>query len=243
MGRLNGQQVEMAMPRVVFATPTLDHRVSIEHRNSLLQASRLLSERNIGHDYIAIGGDCYLAKVRNKLVTMFLRDFPDSTDLFFLDEDVGFPPEKVVEFLLRPEPVVAGVYPKKSDNLDFPVQMLAENGALIEEGGFCMVGNVGAGFLRIKRKVLEVLAEHAEKFREYPDGEEYHNIFSMGMGTDHLWWGEDYVFVQKVVSLGGEVWVDPDIAFTHRGMKAWSARLSDHLSVFRDKASQKEAAT
>lgn len=240
----NGQTVEIKMPFVVFATPSFDKRVSLEFHCSGLETQRLLIQRGISHGYIPIGGDRYLENVRNKLATRFLTEYPDATDLFFLDDDVGYPAAKVIQFLIRPEPVLAGVYPSKNDNLDFPVALLGdtETGALIENGGMYAVSNVGAGFLRIKRGVLERLAEISPRYRESPEGPEIINIFSAGMGDDGLFWGEDYVFVQKCRSLGIDVWIDPDIAFSHSGPKAWKAKLSDHMDIFREKAMAQKAA-
>ena len=43
------------------------------------------------------------------------------------------------------------------------------------------------------------------------------------------WWGEDFWFAQRWREMGGKVWVDPEISFTHRGSKAWAARFGDSV--------------
>ena len=157
---------------VLFATPSLDHRVCMDFFCSSLETQRLLMAAGIGQGYIQIGGDCYLAKVRNKLVAQFLAH-ADATDLFFLDDDIGWQPEKVIEFLSRPEEVVAGIYPKKSDDLDFPVELEAdaETGQLIERDGMVRASAVPTGFLRIKRAAIERLVAANGVFRETERGE------------------------------------------------------------------------
>lgn len=227
------------MTTVIFATPTLSHSVSAGYLVSAIETERLLIAKGWGVGRIVIGGDPYLAKVRNKLCARFLADHPDATDLFFLDDDVTWPAHKVIEFCERPEPVVAGVYPKKSDRLDFPVELVAENGALVERDGLVKANGAGAGFLRVKRAVIETLAASSRVYRDTDeDGvkREVANIFEMGAHESGEWWGEDYCFFRKCADAGFDLWIDPDIRFSHRGTKAWTANMADHLQAFRDKA-------
>lgn len=229
-------KVEIPMPHVVIATPTLSKWVSIEHRDSMLGLVSMMIPRNIPHQIIGIGGIAYLDLARDILFTRFIDDFPDATDLFFIDDDVGFLPEKFIEFLIRPEPVLAGIYPKKSDETDFPVRLLAdkETGALIENGGLVRADRAGAGFLRIKRDVCERMAAVAHKYRHpHGSGELYH-VFSCGVAEDadlggYGYFGEDVVFIQRCVGLGIEVWVDPNIDFAHSGHKTWRGNMLTEL--------------
>lgn len=225
---------------VVFATPCFSGTVAFEFMISTLHTAQALAAAGFNAGYIARIGDAYLSKVRNKLVTQFLYEYPNADCLFFLDDDISWPAHKVVEFINRPEDIVAGIYPKKGDELDFPV-MLEFDGTtgqpVIKDGLWRAIG-VPTGFLRIKRHVLEKMAAESGVFL---DGEingvaNYHNIFEMGMGPEGWWWGEDYAFCDKWRKMGGEIWVDPDIEFTHRGAKKWSNNLSQHLDVFRSKA-------
>lgn len=225
---------------VVFATPCYDYRVCYEFLKSSLETEWALNARGIARGYIGRGGDQFIAKVRNKIVTEFLKNYPMATHLFFLDDDIGWPALKVVEFLDRPEDILAGIYPKKQETRDFPVELEAdaETGALVERGGLIKARGVPTGFMRIKRHVLEKLAEAAGTFLEQDaNGEwgEYYEIFRCGVLNGEFT-GEDYLFCQNAMAVGFEIWVDPDIQFTHRGGKKWSDNLSLHLDTFRDKA-------
>ena len=232
---------------VMFATPVLDHHVSIEHSKSMAEHEWILARAGITTGYMHYPGDCFVAKVRNKIVTDFLLKYPDATDLFFIDDDVGYPAAKVLEFLNRPEDVVCGAYPKRSEYLDFPCALAFDEitGALVERNGLLKATLAPAGFMRIKRHVLEKLAADAEvRSRIFYDGDRtgpevhqkrYYGIFEAGIGPDKLWWGEDFVFAQSWMRLGGEIWIDPDIEFTHRGTHAWKNTLGNHLEVYREK--------
>lgn len=228
---------------VVFATPTLDFHVAIEHRNSTVVTDRLLRENGIRCSYICLAADPYLAKVRSKLATVFLEDYPDATDLFFIDDDIGFPSEAVLRFLRYEEEIVAGIYSKKCDRLEFPCDLIAdESGHLMRRGELVRAATVPTGFLRIKRKVIERMATLVEKFCDYGRNEagdlvprDYYAIFEMGVNNNR-YWGEDVLFCNHLKGLGIDIWVDPNVPMTHRGTKIWAANLVDHLSVFEGRA-------
>ena len=234
-------ELPMAKQCVIFATPSLDHRVSLDYLRSWTETIWLLSEAGIATGRLDRGGDCFIAKARSKMATDFLRTYPMATDFFFLDDDIGWEAKKVVDALKRPEDIVAGVYPKKQDEVNFPVEIAGnlELGTLFERDGLIQATAVPTGFMRIKRHVLEKLAETAPKFKEEEADhtiKEYSGFFAAGIGPDGWFWGEDYSFCQNARAAGFEIWVDPNINFTHRGHKVWRDNLSRHLDVFRDKA-------
>lgn len=156
---------------VLMATPTFERRPCIEFVISMLQTEKALAMKGIDHAASLLGGDPYLAKVRNRLAGTFLTEWPQATDLFFLDDDIGWPEAKFIEFLERPEDVVCGVYPKKQDSLEFPVTLeLDGNGGLIEKNGLYLARLVPTGFMRIKRHVIEKMAMSTAKYQEVIPG-------------------------------------------------------------------------
>lgn len=230
---------------VCFCTPSLSHSVSLEYLKSHTETLALCLAAGIRMNWITRGGDQFIAKVRSKLVEEFLAT--DAENLFFIDDDVGWPAEKVVELLRRPESILAGVYPKKQETLDWPVALAGEGGQLVERDGLVQATMIPMGFTKVHRSVIEALAQQIDaapqdapvRFRDREaDGEErsYRAFFNSGIGPDGLWWGEDHAFCQNVIALGYEVWVDPDIAFTHRGNKLWRGILAPSLATFRERA-------
>lgn len=224
---------------VVFATPTLGHHVCVEFLASALSTDRMCIANNITPAWVQLGGDPYLSKVRCKLMTKFLEDFPEAHSFFFLDDDIGWPAHKAVEFICNPTPVMAGIYPKKMDDVDFPVILAGdpETGKAYTEQGFYMAREVPTGFLRIKREVMEALATSSDKFVDLIGGKRVEFYEMCKMGTDakdaNGWWtGEDYDLSRRITALGYQLWVDPDIEFTHRGTKAWRRKLSDFVEKF-----------
>jgi len=230
---------DMGNPDVVFATPSLTHMVCKRYNRSILQTTWMLAQRGLTAGHMDRDGDCFVAKARNKLVWDFLRQFPHTQNFFFIDDDVGWPAEKVIEFLGRPEDVVCGIYPKKCAELDFPMSLATADGKLIHRDGLYLAVLAATGFMRIRRHVLETLCEAAPKFRDMePDGSmvEYPSLFESGPGPDGLWWGEDYTFCRKWQAIGGDIWIDPDIKFSHQGLNNWDGRLIDNLHILEQKA-------
>lgn len=230
----------MTQQLALFAVPSLSHTVTLDFLRSWTATTGLLKDAGIAHGIVDRGGDCFVAKVRNKLAQQFL-DGP-WTDLFFLDDDLGWPAQKALEFLTeRTEPIVAGIYPKRSDDLDWGVGLEADadTGELITDQGLYLATFAATGFMRIKREVIETLANDVPRFRDIEMGgrtADYPLIFESGLDSDGWWCGEDVAFCRKARAAGYPIWVDPDIAFRHRGGKTWNGTLAGHLDTFRTRA-------
>lgn len=231
---------------VVFATPSYSHRHAMEYTRSLIETEWVLWQAGCATAHMQRGGDCFVSKVRNKMVTDFLTQFPDCQNFFFLDDDIGWPALKVLEFLNRPEDIVCGIYPKKSDEIDFPVELAYDEntGLLIERDGLMEAWVVPTGFMRIKRHVLEKMADKFGTFKDIDleNGvgvvKDYYNIFECGPApsANMLFWGEDYTFCKKWLAMGGSIWIDPNMEFTHRGNKKWTDNMFNHIGMLREKA-------
>jgi predicted O-methyltransferase YrrM len=167
-------------------------------------------------------GNCHVDDARNSLVREFLKT--DCTDLVFIDADVGFRCEDLLKLVSVDRDVVGGVYPKKEDVESFPV--LTIPGPLQADGdGLVEVEGVPTGFLRIKRHVLEKLGEDAVSFiGQAGDPVPYRVIYERIVSGGQRRSG-DYAFCHKWRELGGRIFVDPEMEFTHTGAKTWSGTL------------------
>lgn len=223
----------------LFATPCLSHQVHLDHFASFVGTHDLLVEKGIPHQATHIGGMAFIDHARNILCHRFLHEFPHATDLFFLDDDIGWPPEAVLRLLEHDVDIVAGAYPWKQDELGFPVSMIAdkETGRLIERNGLIKASHVPAGFLRMRRSVVERMAEGQPKYpwRDLNGHTEFiANIFRTGYheATGERA-GEDVDFCWRWADMGGEMWIDPDINFSHNGRKRYVGNLSQSIAHLR----------
>lgn len=261
----------------LFGVPSFKGAPEREFLTSWSETIPAMIGAGLGYAMTILAGDPYLAKVRNRIISQFLSDFPHADSFFFLDDDIGWPPGKVIDLIRRPQDIVCGVYPKKTDPLEFPATLeLDADNHLIEEDGLFLAHLAPTGFMRIKRHVLEKMAMNSARYYETSgDGRELlqwnlcearfvdpamealratdldalshedaiaHLKRSLGVTVPPAagkWWGEDFWITERWRQMGGQIWVDPEIAFTHRGSKAWGATFGD--SVRAQQAKMREA--
>lgn len=209
-------------PRVFLAIPTGSGSVSAHTLKGVFEAATMFGVGDIRCDLHIEAGNCHVDDARNSAVREFLKT--DCTDLVFIDDDVGFEPENLYRLVTLDRDVVGGVYPKKDDAEDFPVFL--DGGPLYAEADGCVeVQGLPTGFMRIRRHVLEKLAEQAQSFiGQAGDTLPYHVIFERTITGGRRWSG-DYAFCQKWRALGGKLYTDPEMMFTHTGAKTWGGSL------------------
>lgn len=227
---------------VVFAIPTYGQHPSFHFTRSAIATLDLCKNAGIVTQWNFRPGDPYISKCRSALATEFLTEHKAADDLFFLDDDVGWDAKAVLRILGRDEDVIAGVYPKKQDAEDFPVELLFDEKTMqpIRRDHLVLAALVPTGFLRIKRHVLEACAEQSGIY-VHPDSRktafDCYDLFRNGFIADQpdgrrgRWWGEDFFFSYMVRQLGFEIWVDPDIEFTHSGSHTWRGNFSKALAA------------
>lgn len=211
---------------VLFATPAYDSSVRLEFLESLMKSLDLCRQAGIETNFVAVGGDCYVARARNTLARQFLDS--DATHLFFLDADMGWDPEGVLKILRHDRPIVGGAYPLKREAEDYPVSMICDpDGRCAYDGDLMEAEWVPTGFLCIRREVFSDLTSHGLAAPYQGAGAfgmenaQMHNFFECSMDSGR-WWGEDTFFCRKVRQLGIKIWLDPDINFKHAGGKVFT---------------------
>ena len=218
-------------PHVLIAIPTGTGQLGGQLVCSLFESITLLDAAGVRMDFCLEAGNCHVDDARNSIVRQFLKT--DCTDLVFIDSDVGWRSQDLLALVkYQDADIVAGVYPKKQDDVDFPVFMEAGKEIWAREDGLIEVIGAPTGFMRIRRHVLEKLVEthkdRAFKGQGDQDGAFYHPIFERVIEAGRRWSG-DYAFCRKWRALGGKIFVAPEMEFTHEGNKVWAGCLGDHL--------------
>jgi hypothetical protein len=160
--------------RIFLAAPLYGNLLHFGFFQSVmnLSLSCLKSGIHLGQKYV--GCDSLVPRARNRLVAHFL-DTQD-TDLLFIDSDISFSTEDALSLIARPEPIIAGVYPRKQldwgriiqaakagvgpDQLPYYGFIPVMNWS--QPGDFSLdypieVRHLGTGFLRIQRQVFETM--------------------------------------------------------------------------------------
>ena len=185
---------------------------------SMFHSAEALKDAGISYELALWDGDCHVDDSRNRLVRDFLET--DCTDLVFIDADLLFEPQDLVKLLKYDKDVVGGTYPFKQEEQGFPVAMLSGD-AVADENGLVKVQGLPTGFLRIKRHVLQKLADDAVKFKQKSDSRSDIPLIFERQVFNGFRRGGDYAFCYKWREMGGELFLAPELYFEHYGQKSW----------------------
>jgi hypothetical protein len=171
-------------------------------------------------------GDAYICRARNYATSAMLSQ-GDFTDLVMIDDDVLWEQGALVRLLNHDCEVVAGVYPKRMDPLQFPCK--PASGAQPDANGLLEMELVPTGFLRITRSALDkMVAAYPERMYADNDvaGAKAWAFFMVELvkpangGPTELW-GEDFTFCRLWRDTGGKIFADTLLCFQHIGRKAY----------------------
>jgi len=235
----------MQYPNVLIGTPCYGGMVTHIYMQSVLQMLAYGSSRNIMFSLGLLAHDSLVPRARNTLMAKFL-DTPSLTHLFFIDSDIGFPPEAIVRMLDFDQEVVAGMYPLKvihwpqvaarkdavpEDQLQHMglnyVGIPCKEGELEERNGFVTGTYAGTGFMLIRRSAAERMAASYPETKykaaqTYPipktQSQNLFNIFDCIVDPDtKTYLSEDFTFCHRWRKIGGKIWLDRETKLTHIG--------------------------
>lgn len=198
---------------------------SCAHVFSIARAREALELAGIPTAYLLLHGDCHVDDARNNVVRDFLGS--DCTELMFIDADVSFTPEAIVEVCRYDLDMVGGVYPfrREGDNT-MPVRLL-EGGEQLD--GLLEVDGLPTGFLKIRRNVLEQLADQAPKYLT-KSSQETALVFARPMpGPTKLRWGGDLDFCNRWRQSGGRIFAVPEVRLGHTAEVVYEDSLAASL--------------
>ena len=172
------------------------------------------------------GGNSAIDVARNRLASEALHDGAEA--ILFVDSDIGFDPLDALRLLARPEPVVSGVYAKKSRR-EF-ASIFAEGVEEVVFGahafGLYPLKYAATGFLRIKAAVLRRMVEELDLPHcnthwgrgEWPFFQP--SVVPQGEGRRH-YLGEDWAFSDRLARIGVTPMADTSIRLWHYGRYAF----------------------
>lgn len=200
--------------KIVIGVPTLTkpHDATLK---AIEEAIPALDRAGIVHSLVAEIGCPYISCARAILLR---KAFEADTDaIVFLDHDVSFRPEDLVKLIEAPGDVVAGTYRFKKVEEEYMGALVdvEDHRPIVREDGCIKADRVPAGFLKITRTAVETFKRCFPRlvFKDR-DGCESVDLFNHG-AHDGLWYGEDYAFCRNWVSIGGEIWLVPDLNIDH----------------------------
>ena len=242
------------MTKITIATPAFGEVFYTPYVQSLFRLMKAFQRRKWDSTFSSIAY-ADIAESRNFLLTRWF-DKTDATHLLFIDADMGFPAELVLDMVDFGRPVVGVIYPKRQINLERVAELSAagepakraiarghdyivrkKRGMSITSphAGFMQVDGCGAGVLLIARTAIATMLE---KMPTLSDPAAKINS-PLAANLDRLirafepvrvngaLLSEDFSFCHRWNACGGEVWVNTAHEIEHIGLHRFKGRYSD----------------
>lgn len=171
----------------------------------------------LGDDLVfeVLRGSSHLASARNQMAKAFMES--DCDRLVFLDSDLLWEAGSISKIARFPQEFVGGCYRYKSAKEGYPVTWLDDpdgKGLFSNENGLIEVASVPTGFLSLSRTVFAKMVLNDPNRIYFHQGHELFAYFEMPYDQKQLW-QEDAHFCRSWRELGGKVFLDPMLKFSH----------------------------
>ncbi len=207
------------MTKVFIATPAYSGSVDVPYAISLAETTLLLASNGIEVvNRITTSGSLLVAE-RNRLIKSFLET--DCTHILCVDADLGWPAQAVKEMLNQDKDFIVGCYPSRKENVFLFRPILNEDKSIVKEGQLLEMEYIPAGFMLIKRHVLEkIINDNPQLYfkPKDPNAPDGYCLFNTEVWEGEFW-GEDYSFCRLARNSGFRIWADPLIEFDHHGVR------------------------
>ena len=216
-----------------IAVPCYGGMVTESTMISLIKWGNMATHLKINWKIDTLVNESLITRGRNTLVAKFLND-KESTDIFFVDADIGFEPWHVLALMDMNKDVACGLYPMKS----VPVQWVVngvEGAELENDDNWVEVTKSGTGFMMIKKHVFEKLQEHDDVVPFINDIglpkvlDPHMRTYFDTVVRDGRYYSEDWAFCENWRDLGGKIWIDRRVNLKHSGSFVYSAESDKNI--------------
>lgn len=182
-----------------------------------------------------------IAELRAMATTIWYDTMPHSTHLLFIDADMGFPPEMVLDMVMFDEPIVGAIYAQRKLPISWAGSGTGE-ATTERRGNFMLVEGVGMGCTLIRRdaitKMIEAYPEMIDtRLKLHPafetmKGAGAHRLLRLFEKLDMPERGmvsEDLSFCLRWNKIGGKVWAAIGYRISHVGPYDFAGRYLDSV--------------
>lgn len=218
------------MTKLFIATPAFDGKVNVSYACSLCDTRLLMALNGIEVMVRVNVSGSLLVRERNELLKQFLAS--DATHILCIDSDIGWNPLDVKRLIDHNEDFVSVLYPARGPDRCFLFRAVYEDEHKkmnVSEKGLLPMEYVPAGFMLMKREMIEAMIKHFPELYYEPKDPSLkqhagHHLFAIELFEGEFW-GEDYVFCRRARQAGFKIWVDPMVELDHAGVKGRFAQI------------------
>lgn len=189
-----------------------------------------------------------IVDVRNIYLSLWYDKFPDATHMLFVDADMQFEPQLVVDMIKADVPLIGCLYPKKKLPISWVGSALKDPAE--PEGNLLELEAIGCGVMLIRRDCVTNMLEkdlcpiQSDKNKtgllhmvDQPL-DRIIQAFNKVIDEDDRHLSEDYSFCWRHRKAGGKVYAAIDHVICHIGMHQYAARYSDLYKAKQEIAAQ-----
>jgi hypothetical protein len=200
--------------------PCYGGNVSEPTMTSLLRFILMAQQVGLNWSLDTMVNESLVTRARNNLMAKMMTN-QSATHFMFIDADIRFQPESILQMMACDKDVIGGLYPKKALPVNYVINLKRETKV---QGDIFTVDTMGTGFLLFKKHVYEKLcAAHPEC--KYVDdvglGKQFeptmYSIFDVAIDEKGHYLSEDWLFCRRWVALGGEIWAHGKVLLNHIG--------------------------
>jgi hypothetical protein len=228
-----GTPYDFSKNHLHIGMPCYGGMVSEPTMTSILRFTLLASQAGLNWSMDTMVNESLVTRARNNLMAKMMTN-KDATHFMFIDADIRFQPESMLQMMAYEKDVIGGLYPKKSLPVSYVINLKPETKI---QGDIFTVDTMGTGFLMFKRNVYEkLIAAHPEC--KYVDdvglGKQYepmmYSIFDCEIDERGHYLSEDWLFCRRWQKIGGEIWAHSKVLLNHVGHYEYAGDL-DKLKI------------
>ena len=251
------------MVKVAISTPAYGEIFYTSYVESVLRLVRVLEQKKWASYFTTISY-ADIVESRNYLLTRWF-DKTNATHLLFVDADMGFDTQLVLDMIALDQPVVGVVSPKRQIDLEKLARLSADGlpavnaqatahtfivrhkaGAKADRRGFIEVNSCGSGIMLIRRDCVAHMLQAQPELSDAnapgtsPLAKDLSRLIRAfdPLFVDGARLSEDFSFCHRWRQCGGQVWANVAHEITHVGLHRYKARYNDRTPtrvVVRDK--------
>lgn len=195
---------------------------------SLIKFILLAQRAGLNWSLDTMVNESLITRGRNNLMAKMLTN-KLATHFMFIDADIRFEAESVLQMMAANKSIIAGAYPKKSYPIAYNINLKPQTKI---QGPLYTVDTAATGFLMFKREVYEDLIK-AHPNTKYVDdvglGKQYepnmYAIFDCIIDEKGHYLSEDWTFCRRASALGYDIWMDGRVLLNHSGTHEFCGNL------------------
>ena len=215
-----GQPFDFAKCHLHIGMPCYGGNVSEPTMTSLLRFILMAQQVGLNWSLDTMVNESLVTRARNNLMAKMMTN-KAATHFMFIDADIRFQPESILQMMACDKEVIGGLYPKKALPVNYVINLKRETKV---QGDIFTVDTMGTGFLLFKREVYEKLCEVHPECKYVDDvglGKQYeptmYSIFDCKIDEKGHYLSEDWLFCRRWSAIGGEIWAHGKVLLNHIG--------------------------